>query len=191
MFASEISKEELGELPIASFDGKIHIIDSYGSAEIIAKRLSSYPVLGFDTESRPSFAKGKMNHVALLQLATETDAFLFRLCKIDIPMNLIALMSNKNIIKVGAAIKNDIDQLKRSAKLKPDGFVDLQNVMHNYNINDISLTKMAGIILGARVAKSQQLSNWENNVLSPAQQRYAATDAWICYMIYKKLSELT
>ena len=187
MFASEISKEELNALPLAQFDGKIHVIERYEIAESVADRLKSYPVLGFDTETRPSFAKGKRNRVALLQLATDSEAFLFRLCKMDVPNNLSALLADPNILKIGAAIKNDIDTLKRSVKLKPDGFIDLQTMVQQFEITNIALSKMAGIVLGVRISKSQQLSNWENDRLTPAQQRYAATDAWMCYMIYEKL----
>ena len=190
MFASEISKEELQALSLAQFDGKIHVIERYGTAELIADKLRSFPALGFDTESRPSFAKGVVNRVALLQLTTATDAYLFRLCKMDMPKNLSALLADPNILKIGAAIKNDLDLLKRSVKLIPGGFIDLQNMVQKLDIKCLGLSKMAGIILGVRISKSQQLSNWENVALTPAQQRYAATDAWMCYMIYEKLKEL-
>ena len=189
MFASEISKEELHELSLARFEGKIHVIDRYTVAEHVADRLRSFPQFGFDTETRPSFTKGKVNRVALLQLSTATDAYLFRLCKMDMPPNLLALLTDPNILKIGAAIKNDLDVLKRLVKLKPFGFIDLQDMMHQFDIKSNGLAKMAGIVLGVRISKSQQLSNWENLTLTPAQQRYAATDAWTCYMIYEKLKQ--
>ena len=176
MFVSEISKEELQTLSLAQFNGEIHVIDHPAVAESVANRLRSYPVLGFDTETRPSFTKGRINHVALLQLATTTEAFLFRLCKMDMPQSLLALLTDPNILKVGAAIKNDLDVLKRSVKLEPRGFIDLQNMMPQFDIKNTGLSKMAGIILGVRISKSQQLSNWENNILTPAQQCYAATE---------------
>ena len=147
-------------------------------------------MLGFDTETRPSFTKGRINQVALLQLSTDTDAFLFRLCKIGIPKSLLSLLADPNILKVGAALKNDIDVLKRSAKIRPCGFIDLQDVAQEYEIKNLGLCKLAGIVLGVRISKSQQLSNWENNILTEAQQRYAATDAWMCYMIYEKFNQL-
>ena len=190
MFASEISKEELHNLSLARFEGKIQVIERYGVAEFVANRLRSYPMFGFDTETRPSFTKGRVNRVALLQLATATDAYLFRLCKMDIPPSLLALLSDPAILKIGAAIKNDLDVLKRSAKLKPCGFVDLQDMMHQFDIKSTGLAKMAGIVLGVRISKSQQLSNWENHILTPAQQHYAATDAWMCYLIYERLKQL-
>ena len=190
MFASEISKEELHALSLVQFRGIIHVIDHPGAVGWAINRLKPCPVLGFDTETRPSFTKGEIHHVALLQLATETEAFLFRLCKMDIPESLLKLLTNPNILKIGAAIKNDIDILKRSARLTPRGFIDLQDMMQEFNIKNISLAKMAGIILGVRISKSQQRSNWEKYTLTEAQKRYAATDAWMCYLIYKKLNQL-
>ena len=187
LFVSEISKEELQALPLAQFGGKIHVINHFAAAESAVNRLKSYPVLGFDTETRPSFTKGRINRVALLQLTTDAEAFLFRLCRMEISKSLLELLANPNILKIGAAIKNDLDVLKRSAKIKPQGFIDLQDVMPKYDIKSLGVAKMAGIVLGIRISKSQQLSNWENSILTEAQQRYAATDAWVCYRIYEKL----
>ncbi len=190
MFVPEISKEELHALTLVHFEGRIRVIEHPGEVDAVIGRLKSSPVLGFDTETRPSFTKGKINRVALLQLATATEAYLFRLCKMNIPKNLLALLADPDILKIGAAIKNDIDTLHRAAKIQPRGFVDLQDMVQKFNIKDIGLAKMAGIVLGVRISKSQQLSNWENDVLTEAQQRYAATDAWMCYRIYEKLNRL-
>ena len=190
MFASEISKEELHELSLVHFEGQIRVIERPDEANAVVDRLKLLPVLGFDTETRPSFTKGIINNVALLQLATATEVYLFRLCKMRIPKSLLALLSNPDILKIGAAIKNDIDTLQRIAKIRPRGFVDLQDMVRKFDIKDISLAKMAGIVLGVRISKSQQLSNWENSILTEAQQRYAATDAWMCYLIYEKLNQL-
>ena len=189
MFASEISKQDLHSLKLARFEGNIHLFDKPGAAESAIDRLKTCPVLGFDTETRPSFTRGKINQVALLQLATASDAFLFRLCKMGIPKSLLSLLSDPNILKVGAALKNDMDVLKRSTKIKPEGFIDLQNLAQEFEIKTLGLASMAGIVLGVRVSKSQQLSNWENNVLTEAQKRYAATDAWMCFRIYEKMIE--
>ena len=190
MLLTEISKEELHLLPLAQFKGKIHLIDHSIAAQLAVNRLRSDTVLGFDTETRPSFTKGRVNQVALLQLATETEVFLFRLCKMGMPKSLLSLLADPGILKVGVAIKNDLDVIRRSAKITHQGFIDLQKMAQEFNIKNIGLAKMAGIVLGVRISKSQQTSNWENNILTEAQQRYAATDAWMCYRIYKKLMEL-
>ena len=189
MFASEISREELHSLPLTQFRGQIHLIEHQKAAQLAIEWLKTHPIVGFDTETRPSFTKYKLNQVALLQLATATDAFLFRICKMGIPQCLLSLLTDPNILKIGVAIKNDMDVLKRATKIKPAGFVDLQNVVPKYQIKNLGLVKMAGIVLGVRISKAQQLSNWENSSLTEAQQRYAATDAWMCYMIYQKLNQ--
>jgi ribonuclease D len=190
MFVSEISKEELHTLPLVRFKGKIHLIEHNMAAQLAVNWLKLHPVLGFDTETRPSFTKRKINPVALLQLSTDTDAFLFRICKMGIPQSLLSLLTDPNILKIGVALKNDIDVLKRATKIKPGGFVDLQNLVQKFQIKNLGLARMAGIVMGIRISKAQQLSNWENDVLTEAQQRYAATDAWMCYMIYEKLNQL-
>jgi len=190
VFASEISSEELHLLTLERFEGKIHVIDYRHAAEVAVNWLSSFPVLGFDTETKPSFTKGRFNRVALLQLATSSEVFLFRLCKMGIPRCLLTLLANPNILKIGAALKNDMDVLKRSTKIRPAGFIDLQDVAQEFQIKNLGLAKMSGIVLGVRISKAQQLSNWENDILTEAQQRYAATDAWMCYRIYEKLMEM-
>ena len=189
MFVSDISKEELQELSLTQFNGKIHLIENYGVAEEVARRLTSCPILGFDTETRPSFTKGTVHRVALLQLSTATEAYLFRLCKMDIPPSLLGLLTNPDILKIGVALKNDIDLLKRAAKFKPQGFIDLQTLAQQFNIKCVGLSRMSGIVLGVRISKAQQLSNWENDTLTPAQENYAATDAWMCYLLYEKLAD--
>jgi ribonuclease D len=189
-FESAISREDLQLLPLVRFAGRIHLAEDIQRTDELVKRLERCPVLGFDTETRPSFTKGRINSVALLQLSTKHHAYLFRLCKMRIPSSLVALLSNPDILKIGVAIKNDMDTLRRNAKIQPQGFVDLQNVMKQFAITDMGLAKMAGIILGIRISKSQQLSNWENPVLTEAQQRYAATDAWACHEIYRKLASI-
>ncbi len=191
MFISEITKEELHALELVHFPGEIHVIEHPEQVGEAIDQLRASPILGFDTETRPSFAKGKLNKVALLQLSTDTDAYLFRLCKMHMPQELIALLANTNILKIGVAIKNDMDVLRRTAKIQPCGFVDLQSMVQQFNIKNIGLAKMAGIVLGVRISKSQQLSNWENETLTEAQKRYAATDAWMCYQIYERLNQLT
>ena len=188
LFVSEISNDELQALPLASFEGKIHVINHLIEADLAVKWLKSFSVLGFDTETRPSFTKGRVNNTALLQLSTETEAFLFRLCRMKMPKSLLELLSDPNILKIGTAVNNDLEVMKRSVKIKPQGFVDLQVFVQEYDIKSLALAKMAGIVLGVRISKSQQTSNWENKKLTAAQIRYAATDAWMCYRIYEKLT---
>ena len=182
-----ITREEIEQLPLITFGGRLLIIDRREDCDSIVPRLLKQPMLGFDTETRPSFRKGRKNRVSLLQLATENTVYLFRLNRIGLPANLAALLSDPRIIKVGAAVREDLRRLNELRKFEPAGFIDLQTLAKQNNIPDLSLRKMAAVVLKKRISKAQQLSNWDNTHLTEPQKRYAATDAWICALIYKKL----
>ena len=190
MFQITISPEEIGRLELASFPGKIYVIDSLGEEFGQAVRyLKQQKVIGFDTETRPTFSPDqRSNGTALLQLSGAEKAFLFRIKKMGgIPRRLCAVLANPNIVKVGAAIHDDVRGLQQFAGFQPQQFVDLQKIAWEYGIRDKSVKKMAAIILGFKMSKAQQLSNWEAEQLSESQQRYAATDAWVCREMYLKL----
>ena len=192
MFQISISPEEIGRLELASFPGEIHVIDTLG--EEFGKALSylkHQKVIGFDTETRPTFSPDqRSNGTALLQLSGAEKAFLFRIKKMGgIPRRLCAVLANPNIVKVGAAIHDDVRGLQQFAGFQPQQFVDLQKIACEYGIRDKSFKKMAAIILGFKISKAQQLSNWEAEQLSESQQRYAATDAWVCREMYLKLQQ--
>jgi ribonuclease D len=122
--------------------------------------------------------------VALLQLSGPEKAFLFRVNSIGMHRRLCNLLANPKIIKVGAAIHDDIRGLQRKHEFTPGAFVDLQKIVWEWGIRDKSVKKMAAIILGIRISKTQQLSNWEAESLTEAQCKYAATDAWVCREMY-------
>jgi len=189
MFQTSITKEEIAELSQRFFEGEIILVDNLQKFERAIPSLLEQKVLGFDTESRPSFKKGRTNHVALLQLATSKVAYLFRINKIGVPPEIGHILSNPDIIKVGVAIKDDLSKLHKIREFKPDGFIELQKFVKNYQIENSGLKNLAAIVLGIRISKSQQLSNWESDVLTYPQQVYAATDAWVGYEIYQKLLE--
>ena len=179
----------MGKLEYASFPGKIYVIDSVGSQfnRAIAY-LRSQKVIGFDTETRPTFSQDQPRYgVALLQLSGPDKAFLFRINKMGMHRRLCNLLASDKVVKVGAAIHDDIRGLRMKHEFVPSAFVDLQKIVCEWGIRDKSVKKMAGIILGFRVSKTQQLSNWEAERLSDAQCRYAATDAWVCREMYLKL----
>ena len=188
-FASTISKEEILEKPLISFKGKIHIIDTPEEAQIAIDDLKNHKILGFDTETRPSFKKGKKNKLALLQLSTDENAYLFRLFKY-VPVKLTEILESVNILKIGAAIRDDLSGLQHYLKFIPGNFIDLQDFVKQFNIENNGLKKLAAIVLNSRISKSQQTSNWENELLTGSQQLYAATDAWICLEIYHKLNSI-
>ena len=176
-------------MPLASFPGKIQVVDQLDDSFFQAVRyLKKQKVLGFDTETRPCFSPGQRQYpTALIQLSGEDRAFLFRINKIGIPAKLCAILANPDIIKVGAATGGDINGLYHRAGFHAAGFVDLQQMVWEWGIRDKSVKKMTAIILGVKISKAQQLSNWEAEKLSESQQRYAATDAWVCREMYLRL----
>ncbi len=189
MFISSISPEELQKLECASFPGKIGVVDSVGAEfNRAVNYLRSQKILGFDTETRPCFSPDQPRYgVALLQLSGPEKAFLFRIKGTGMHRRLCNLLSNEKIIKVGAAVKDDIKGLQKYRDFTPRSFVDLQKMVGEYGIKDKSVKKMAAIILGFRISKTQQLSNWEAEELSEQQIKYAATDAWVCREMYVRL----
>ncbi|MBP5210920.1 MAG: 3'-5' exonuclease domain-containing protein 2 [Bacteroidales bacterium] len=188
-FKESVTHEEIEELELLSFGGKIEVITDTGSAYKKAiKHLSSCRMIGFDTETKPVFQHHvPHNPTALLQLSSETNAYIFRLTEIGMPKELVKLLASKTITKIGAAVWDDIKGLNHYTKFEAHRFMDLQIFAENYGIKDKSVKKLAAIILGRKVSKAQQLSNWELPELTPAQLLYAATDAWVCLVMYKKL----
>lgn len=191
MYKISVEQGEIEQLPLGAFPGEIKVIDKYGlEYEKAVMYLRRQKVLGFDTESRPVFSPGEHGHgVALLQLSGPQRAYLFRVQPLGMRRSLCNILANPNIIKVGAASADDVRGLQRLRKFVPASFVDLQKIAWEWGIRDKSVKKLAANILGCRISKAQQLSNWEAPVLSPSQCRYAATDAWVCREMYLKLLE--
>ncbi len=189
MYRISISPEEIEKYELAAFPGEIQVIDSEDAAFRSAiSFLRRQKVLGFDTETRPVFSPDQPRHsVALLQLSGPGKAFLFRVQKLGLPQSLRDILSNSGILKIGAAVGDDVRGLQRLQDFEAGGFVDLQKMVWQYGIRDKSVKKMSAIILGVRISKTQQLSNWEAETLSEPQCRYAATDAWVCREMYFRL----
>ncbi|MBQ2112980.1 MAG: 3'-5' exonuclease domain-containing protein 2 [Bacteroidales bacterium] len=189
MYIESITPECIEKLEYASFPGKIIVIDAVGAEFNRAiNYLRAQKVIGFDTETRPCFAPNQPRYgVSLLQLSGPGKAFLFRVKNMGMHRRLCNLLADKRIIKVGAAIHDDIRGLQKLREFQPGGFVDLQKIVCEYGIRDKSVKKMSAIILGFRISKTQQLSNWEAETLSESQCKYAATDAWVCREMYLKL----
>jgi ribonuclease D len=188
-FKKSITDEELSELPLSVFEGKIHLVEKVEEFTAAVNYLKKQPILGFDTETRPAFKKGQSHQVALLQLSTADEAFLFRTNMIGISPGLIKILSSPSILKIGVAIRDDIKILQKITPFKPGGFIELQDMVKLYGIENFSLKKLAAIVHGVRISKSQRLTNWEATILTEQQQVYAATDAWIAYMIYIGLTQ--
>lgn len=184
-------KKDIQTLPTEVFEGPIYIINTVAEARKAINYLMTKDILGFDTETRPSFKKGRVNQVALLQVATHDQCFLFRLNHMEnIPSSIIHLLQDKTITKVGLSLKDDMRNLQKRQSFQPGTFIDIQNEIVHIGIKDKSLQKIYANLFGKKIAKRQQLSNWETDSLTEAQKRYAATDAWACIKIYEAIQQI-
>lgn len=186
-----LTPEELKTYPVQSFQGKIIVVEQPRDIDNAVEFLSKQSVLGFDTETRPSFTKNHTNSVALLQLGNEEITYLFRINKIGLPQNLASILSNENIIKVGVAVRDDIKGLQKISAFEAKNFVDLQTIAKQLQLEAMGLRRLTPLVLGFCISKKMQLSNWENIWLTKAQKQYAATDAWVSLKIYQKLQPFT
>ena len=189
-----ITKDQVAEMPVVNLPGgsrDITVVDSSAKAKMAVRALSKCSHIGFDTETKPTFQRGgHMHKVALLQLSTDDHHFLFRLTVPGIFEIVRPLLENPDVIKVGLSVHDDYNALRRRGDINPAGFLDLQDYARTFLISDLSLQKVYAIVFGARISKSQRLTNWEADILSDGQKVYAATDAWSCIKIYEELQRL-
>ena len=188
-FVHKIAKDLVHWLPITQFEGEVFVVDRPEQVEDAVAYLKQQKTVGVDTESRPSFKRGVHYPTALLQIATEERCYLFRLTSIGLPKEITDLFADNGIVKVGLAFKDDLTGLRRLRDFKPRNCIDLQSIVGRYGILDLGLQKIFAICFGKKISKSQQLTNWENAVLTPEQARYASTDAWATLLIYKELMQ--
>jgi ribonuclease D len=189
MFPKRITKEEVSKLPLVSYSGRIELVANQESLKACMPTLRAEKLLGFDTETRPSFRKGVIFPIALLQLATQETVYLIRLNQLGFPEELRELLASSESQKVGVAIRDDIKGLQQLGSFMPQGFVELSQLAHQLGIVTCGLRNLAGIFLNVRISKKAQLSNWEQEELTESQQNYAATDAWISREIYGFLDQ--
>lgn len=188
---NKFDKLAVNDLPRVVFEGKIVLVISEQEADKAVDYLLSQPILGFDTETRPSFQRGKgMNKVALLQVSTQDTCFLFRLNQIGMPPSVLRLLTDKKVVKVGISWHDDLMQLRRRKDFMPGTFIDLQKEVRKLGIEDMSLQKLYANFFGQKISKSQRLTNWEADNLGEGQQMYAAIDAWACVMLYNEICRL-
>ena len=183
----QISKEELQTLPLFNHPGRYELIETISAALKAVAELKEAKILGFDTETRPSFRKGEFYNVALLQLATHDCCYLFRLNKIPLTPELVSLLEDENIIKVGVGIRDDLIALQKRAKFTPGGFLDLGEKTRISKSELLSLRSLCGMYLNQRLSKGAKVTNWENSVLTDAQAKYAANDAFVSLLIFEKM----
>lgn len=185
-----ITKEQIAELEMETFDGEIHVIDHLKQVPEAVEFLSTHPALGFDTETKPAFKRGQVHKVALMQLATEKECFLFRLNQIGYPDKLEAIIVDPTIRKIGLSLRDDFAAIRKRSGLSPENFLDLQSYVDKFGIEVNSLQKIYALLFDKKISKNQRLSNWEAPNLTAAQQSYAAIDAWACLRIYNYLSSV-
>jgi ribonuclease D len=187
---NKFDKHVVPTLPRVTFEGRIHVVLSRAQAEKAVNYLLAQPILGLDTETRPSFSKGSAHSVALLQVATHDTCFLFRLNIIGLTPALIRLLEDTTVTKIGLSWHDDLNSLRRIGTFTPGSFVDIQDHVRELGIEDLSLQKLYANLFGQFISKSQQLTNWERDVLTDKQKQYAATDAWACIQLYEELERL-
>lgn len=184
-----IDNDSVSALPAARFGGRIVVVDDDNMVEAACHDLRRYAMIGFDTETRPSFRAGVSYKVSLLQLSTPEVCYLFRLCSIRLSNALLKILGSRQILKVGVDVGGDIRALQALRHFKADGFVDLQVEAPRWGIEEKSLRKLSAIVLGMRISKAQRLSNWEAGILTEQQQEYAATDAWVSMHILERMMQ--
>lgn len=183
-------KKEIQNLPRVLFEGRIIVVFTERDADKAVDYLMKQELLGFDTETRPSFKKGQLFQVALLQVATHDTCFLFRLNRIGLPDSILRLLEDRTITKVGLSLQDDLRQLHARHPFETGTFVELQHEVKEIGIEDNSLQKIYANLFGQKISKGQQLTNWEAEILTEAQQRYAATDAWACIQIHQEVARM-
>ena len=186
-FSLAISKQAVAEMEPVVFDGPVTIVDTPEQLDAALADLRSHALVGFDTETKPSFKKGCVNKVALMQLSTDTHNYLIRLNKLGIPAPLREFLENPAITKVGLSVHDDFSVMRRTEPVEPRGFIELQHYVRDFRIADSSLQKIYAIVFGKRISKKQRLTNWEAPELTVPQQHYAALDSWACLHIYRHL----
>ena len=188
---NKISKQQVSEMPKENFSGRIFVIYTEAEARKAVEYLNTHSIVGVDTETRPSFRRGRMHNVALLQISTHDTCFLFRLNHLGLPDFLDEFLRN-NVLKVGLSLRDDFAMLRKrnQGDLREGNWVELQDYVPHFGIEEKSLQKIYALLFGKKISKAQRLSNWEAEVLTEAQQLYAATDAWACVEIYSYLEEL-
>jgi ribonuclease D len=183
-----ITPEEINGLPLRTFQGKTHVISEADKLPKIFREIQKHDVVGFDTETRPSFKKGQVYQVSLLQIAIPEKAFLIRINHTGVTEEVAGLFENPNIIKAGVGIRDDIKALQKHRKFEPSNCLDLSTLAKQAGLQVESVKKLTALLLGFRISKSAQTSNWEAPTYTQKQIEYAATDAWVCLELYRKLT---
>ncbi|MEN8249626.1 MAG: 3'-5' exonuclease [Bacteroidota bacterium] len=189
IFQEYVTPEEVNSLPLTYYEGEIILIRDVDKVAKAVEEIKQSSVVGFDTETRPTFVKGHFNHISLIQLAIPGKVFLFRINITGFAKEIIDLLADENIKKIGVGLRDDLIGLQKIRDFDPVGFVEIHDFVKDLGVRNTGLRKLAAILIGVRISKGQQTSNWENPTLTKSQLRYAATDAWICLAMYNMLDK--
>ncbi len=187
---SKYDKTKIGSLPRVLFEGRVVVILTERDAEKAVRYLLSQPILGLDTETRPSFKKGMVHSVSLLQVSSYDVCFLFRLNQIGMSPSIKRLLEDVKVPKIGLSLRDDLNSLHKLGDFNDGQFIDIQDHVREIGVEDLSLQKLYANFFGQRISKREQLTNWEADILQDKQKLYAATDAWSCIMLYEELMRL-
>ncbi|MEI6755267.1 MAG: 3'-5' exonuclease [Paludibacter sp.] len=191
MLKPKITKEEVNQMPVILFEGKITLVDDVSKIQPAIKELRKASIVGIDTETKPSFTRGTFHKVSLVQISTTDHCFLFRLNYIGLPVDLAEFLADEKIMKIGLSLRDDLNGLNKLHKFRPGSCIDIQNIVKEFGILELGLQKIYALLFGKKISKSQRLTNWESQELTEQQQRYAATDAWASLEIYLQLMKET
>jgi ribonuclease D len=189
VFQEYVTPEEVNALPLTYYTGKIVLIHEADKVAAAIEEINKFKVVGFDTETKPTFVKGQFYHISLIQVAIPGKVFLFRINQCGFTPALIDLMANDKVLKVGVGLRDDVIGLQKIHDFEPGGFEEIHRYVVDLGVKNTGLRKLAAILLEVRISKGQQTSNWENPVLTENQQSYAATDAWVCLEMYNLLEK--
>ena len=187
---NKFDKARIAALPRVLFKGRIVVVLTERDADKAVRYLLSQPILGVDTETRPSFKKGQMHQVALLQVSSYDVCFLFRLNQLGLSPSVKRLLEDKQVPKIGLSLRDDLLSLHKLGDFNAGYFIDLQDHMREIGVEDLSLQKLYANFFAQKISKREQLTNWEADILQDKQKLYAATDAWSCIMLYEELQRL-
>ena len=185
----KLSKNEINSLPQTQFDGDVEVLSSNDNVQAAVNYLMNYDLIGFDTETKPTFVKGPLNPPSIMQLACIDKVYIFQLDNESLYKKLFPILSNENITKCGVSVDRDLIELMYLSPFDPLSFVDLGNIARDNDVPHHGLRGLVAMFLKHRISKGAQISDWSKTVLSQSQITYAATDAWISLKLFEAFEQ--
>lgn len=171
--------------------GDIVLINNQETAEKVLRFLLTQTVLGFDTESKPTFAKAEVSSGPhIVQFSTLEKAYIFQLHDLSSREMASKILTEKCIQKVGFGLAGDHTQIRRTLGVEPENVLDLNEVFRSQGyIKEIGVKSAVAVMFKQRFLKSKKAStsNWSNRSLTESQIIYAANDAWAAMKVFHAL----